>query len=141
MKTLAVKLSVVLALSALILWTAAADAQNGKPPTVKEAMSKLNKGPASLCPLVGKAIKADPPNWDEIQKESKQVLVLADALVKNDPPRGDKASWDKLAKAYWASAKELDDAAQKKDKNGAAAAHAKLASSAGCNGCHKAHRN
>ncbi|MBL8794879.1 MAG: cytochrome C [Planctomycetia bacterium] len=141
MKTLVVRSIAIAALAAVILWTNAADAQNGKTPSVKEAMAKLNKGPGSLCPQVGKAIKAEAPNWDEIQKESKQVLVFADALVKNDPPRGDKASWDKLTKAYFASAKELDDAAQKKDKNGAAAAHAKLASSAGCNGCHKAHRN
>lgn len=141
MKTLALKLSAVLSLAALILSTATVDAQNGKPPTVKEAMAKLNKGPTSLCPMLGKAIKAEAPNWEEIQKESKQVLVLAEALVKNDPPRGEKASWDKLSKTYWANAKELDDAAQKKDKNGATAAHAKLANSASCNGCHKAHRN
>jgi len=116
----------------------AADAQNEKAPSIKDIMTKLNKGPKSLCPVLGTALKADPPKWDDIQKETKEFATLAEALVKNDPPKGEKASWEKLCKEYAITAKDMDEAAQKKDQKAAAAAQGKLAKS--CMSCHDAHR-
>lgn len=140
MRSLLPKAGLLTVLAALLGWTGGTDAQAGKVPTVKEVMAKVNKGPNSLCPTLGKAIKADTPNWEEIQKETKAFLTFAEALTRNDPPRGDRASWDKLTKAYLQNVKELDDAVQKKDKAAATAAHGKVAHSASCNNCHKAHR-
>jgi len=118
-----------------------ADAQNAKPPTVKEIMKKVNFRDGSLCPLLGRALKVDEPNWDEVQREAHQFTTLVNALALNDPPRGDKASWQQLTKSYGTAAKELDDAAQRKDRAAALSAHAKVANPATCNGCHKVHRN
>ncbi|OAI54716.1 hypothetical protein AYO44_14415 [Planctomycetaceae bacterium SCGC AG-212-F19] len=122
-------------------WLTAAGAQNAKPPTVKEIMKKVNFRDGALCPLLGRALKVDQPNWDEVQRETHQFATLVDALGQNEPPRGDKASWQQLTKSYIAAAHELDMAAQRKDRNAALAAHAKVANPATCNGCHKVHRN
>jgi cytochrome c556 len=129
------------ALTACILWTASAGAQNGKTPSVKEVMKKINYRDTALCPSLGKMLKADAPNWDEIQKDVKQIVANVEELPKNDPPRGDRTNWNKLTGDYLADAKALDAAVQRKDKSGALAAHAKIANPAYCTACHKAHRN
>ena len=59
-------------------------------------------------------------------------------LVKNDPPKGDKEGWEKLAKAYAASGKSLAEAAEKEDAAKAKAATKKLQTS--CKACHDAHK-
>ncbi len=115
-------------------------AQGDKPPTAKEIMTKLNKGPNSLCPTVGKGLKAEAPSWEEILKESKEFTALATALEKAKPPKRDDADWAKQTKGYAADAKALEDAAAKKDKPAAQAAHAKLANQKTCMACHSAHR-
>jgi hypothetical protein len=115
-------------------------AQDEKPLTAKEIMGKLNKGPNSLCPTIGKDLRADPPAWEQIQKETKDFAALAGALTKAKPPRGEQESWDKLCKAYAESATALDEAADKKDKKAVQAAHAKLADMKSCKACHSAHR-
>jgi hypothetical protein len=127
-------------LALLIGLAGALDAQDAKPPTIKEIMGKLNKGPNSLCPSIGKDLRADEPKWDDIQKEAKEFATFAEELPKRNPPRGDKANWEKLAKAYAENAKGLDAAAQKKDKPAAQAVHRRLADMKNCNACHDAHR-
>ena len=107
--------------------------------TVKEIMGKLNKGPYALTPNLKRNLQKDDPDWSEIQDQAKAYANLAGALGQAQPPRGEKASWEKLAKEYADSAKALEQAVQKKDKAGALAAHAKL--SQACTVCHKAHRN
>jgi hypothetical protein len=109
------------------------------PLTVKEIMGKLNKGPLALTPTIKRELQQDNPNWMTIQEQAKQYAGLAVDLPRNDPPKGDKSSWDNLAKQYAENAKALDEAARKQDKHGALAAHANLTSS--CNACHEAHKN
>jgi hypothetical protein len=106
-------------------------------PTIKDVMSKLHKGLSPLGQLKRDLQEDDPP-WAEIQKTTHQFVVLGAALGKNDPPRGDKESWAKLARQYLENAKAMDESAQKKDRDGALAGQARLAGS--CNACHKAHR-
>jgi hypothetical protein len=125
----------------LSLWISTALAQNGKPPTVKEVMKKINYRDTALTPTVGKELRADPPNWDEVQRDARLLMTYVEALAKNDPPQGDKASWEQMTRAYIQGARELDAAAQKKDRSAAQAAHAKIANPAHCNSCHKVHRN
>src|SRR6516165_4331720 len=115
------------ALVAFMVWTTVADAQNDKPPSVKEVMKKLNHRDTALCPTLGKLLKADAPNWPEIQQDSKQFVMTVEMLTKNDPPRGDKASWNKLTGDYVADACALDDAIQREDKPASLTAHAKIA--------------
>jgi hypothetical protein len=117
-----------------------ADAQGEKPPTIKEIMTKLNKGPNSMTPSLGKDLRDNPVDWDHIQKEAKIYASLVATVQKSRPPKGDAASWDKLVKAYAEKAKAFEDAAEKKDQKGAQAAVARLANVKDCKTCHDAHR-
>lgn len=114
-----------------------AAAQDDNVPEIKEVMRKLHKGAESLRAHVGKALKSGSPNWGEIQTDTKVYATLAEALGKNQPPKGDAASWKKLTTEYAKNAKALDDAAKQKDRESAQAAYNKLAN---CTGCHKAHK-
>lgn len=107
--------------------------------TTKQIMGKLNKGPKSLMATIGKELKKADPDWDDVQKRTKEFAELAAAMTKNQPSRGEKESWEKLSKAYCVCAKALDEAVQNKDLKAAKAAHAKLGGS--CKACHDAHRS
>jgi cytochrome c556 len=127
---------VVLALAA---WAAGpAGAQNGGALTIKEIMAKLNKGKTALCPTLGSELKAEAPDWAEVQKHTREFAQLAEALGKNEPPKGSKTSWETLTKAYAGSARDLDTAAQRKDRRAALDAHKKVAGA--CRACHSSHR-
>lgn len=113
--------------------------QPEKPPSVKEIMGKAHKGPNSILPTVGKDLREiDGADWDEIKRSAKELVSLGTALGKNEPPKGDKASWQKLTKSYTENAQALLSAAAKKNKSAAESAQQKLQSS--CTSCHKAHR-
>ena len=141
MKSWLMTASSLMALTCFMLLTTGVNAQNEKTPSVKEVMKKINYRDTALCPSLGKRLKADAPNWDEVQKDAREFLTSVEALTKNDPPRGERASWTKLTNDYIADARALDGAAQRKDKSATVAAHAKVANPAYCNNCHKAHRN
>jgi hypothetical protein len=113
-------------------------AADEKDPPIKEIMQKAHKGDKSLIEIVGKNLKEDKPDWDEVQKDSKELVKLGTSLGKNTPPKGEKDSWEKLTKMYLEDAKELDSAAGKKDKEKAADAHKKI--KALCMDCHSSHR-
>ncbi len=116
----------------------AADPRPDKIPEIEEIMQKVNKGKDALHAVVGKDLQAASVDWSKVQKETKEYVALAEFLGKNDPPKGDKASWAKLTKAYAENAKALNEAAQKQDKSGALAVHKKIQGS--CRACHTAHR-
>jgi hypothetical protein len=126
-----------LALGLAVLSAATALAQD-KPPPVKEIMTRLNK-PNGLYPAISKQLKADNPDWDELQQESKTFVKFASALGQNTVPHGDPGSWAKLTKEYADNAQALSDALGKKDHTAANAARARLGGDA-CKTCHKAHR-
>jgi cytochrome c556 len=114
-------------------------ADPGKLPTIKEIMHKAHQGPNSILPTVGKDLRnSDGPDWDEIKRAAKELVRLGTALGKNEPPKGEKNSWQKLTKAYVESAKALLSAAEKSNQAAAELARKKLQSS--CTGCHKSHR-
>jgi len=140
MKTMLASTALTLSLLAVALWVLPAGAQNGKPPTAKELMQKLNKGPNSLCPTIGKELKAENPSWEQVQKDAKEFVTLATALAAAKPPKDEDNTWDKHAKAYAADARALESAVDKKDKAAAQKAHAKLANMKTCNDCHGLHR-
>jgi hypothetical protein len=108
------------------------------PPGIKQIMTKLAKGPGSLTPVLGVALKADQPAWETIQGQTKEYAQLAAELGKYDPPKGSKESWAKWTGDYSAAASELDKAAQSKDKAAALEAHGRVATS--CMSCHREHR-
>lgn len=110
----------------------------GPPSPIGQIMAKLTKGPQSLTAVIGEELKADPPNWDQLQSQTKEYVELASSMVKHDPPKGSKESWTKLAGAFADSAVALEKAAQAKDKEAALAAHKSLSNS--CIACHQQHR-
>jgi cytochrome c556 len=113
-------------------------AADDKVPSIEEIMKKVNKRKAGLHDNIGEALKMGTVDWESVQEKSKQYAALADFLGKNDPPKGSKASWEKLTKTYATDAKALYAAAEKKDKAAVSAAHRKLQGE--CMGCHRAHR-
>jgi cytochrome c556 len=113
-------------------------AADDKTPSISDIMKKCNGGPKGLCAMIGKGLQAKEPNWDEIQKEAKELVECAAFLPKNKPPKGEQASFEKLAKGYVDIAKDLQAAADKKEQKDAAAAQKKLTGT--CMDCHKAHR-
>ena len=123
----------VFSLSALLPATAADTTQS-----VKKIMGAMNKGPKSLTELLKTSLQAENPNWTGIQKDTKRIAELTEALTKLKPKKGDGASWRKLSTAYAAEANTLDEAAQKKDKAAAVASFKTL--SASCKSCHTPHK-
>src|SRR3954469_14555784 len=113
-------------------------AADDKVPSVEDIMKMVNKKKGGLHSDVADLLKAGSIDWNTVQDKTKKYAAMADFLGKNDPPQGDKSSWEKMTKAYAADAKSLNSAAEKKDKAGASAARGKLGKS--CMGCHKVHR-
>jgi cytochrome c556 len=136
------KWTIMAALAAFVVASAATPGRVGaaddKVPTVEEIMQKVNKGKGALHAQVKEALQSGKPDWDAVQKMTKQYSALADFLGKNDPPQGDKGSWEKLTKAYSEKAKKLDEAAQKKDTSETQTAVRTLQGA--CMGCHRVHR-
>jgi cytochrome c556 len=106
--------------------------------TIKQVMVKLHKGANSPLAKLKNELKAETPAWEEIEKQSKDFVILGASLTKNEPRKGDIENWKKLAVSYFQDAKSLDDAAKAHDKAGTEAAFKKL--SASCKACHSAHK-
>ena len=106
-------------------------------PDIETIMKKVN-GKNGLHKAIATDLKAANIDWDAEQKKSKEYYDLASSLGKNDPPKGDKKSWEKLTKSYADNAKSLNESCEKKDKPGANTALNKIQGS--CMACHKAHR-
>ncbi|MDR3635872.1 MAG: cytochrome c [Isosphaeraceae bacterium] len=124
--------------TAAAIMTLAAVAGAEDTPSIKEIMGKLHKGAnAPLGKLKG-ALKAESPDWKEVQSLSKDFVILGAGLAKNEPPRGDKAAYEKLANSYYENAKDLDNAAKAEDKDKSQAALNKIGAS--CKACHTAHK-
>jgi cytochrome c556 len=113
-------------------------ASDETPATIEKIMDTLHKGKKSTLAALKTALKRQSPDWAAVQKETKTYSKFAADLPKNDPPKGDPASFKKLAEAFAANAKTLNDAAQKEDLAAANAAIRKLVGS--CNSCHDAHK-
>jgi hypothetical protein len=129
----------VLGLALLVgLTVVASRAEDDKSPSIKEIMTKAHKGGDSLLQKLGKELKADAPQWDDIEKQTKELVDLGTALAKNKPPRGTQESWDKQTRDYLSNAQDLAAAAAKKDKATALADLKKLQGS--CMECHTAHK-
>jgi hypothetical protein len=101
-------------------------------------MGKLHKGADAPLAKLKTALKADPPDWRDIQDKTKDFVIFGAALTKNTPPRGDKADFEKHADAYYQNAKALDAAAKAGGRAEAQAALNRIGAS--CKACHSAHK-
>ena len=115
-----------------------ATAASGGVPSISDIMQQVNRRKSGLHNEVGELLQAANTEWGVIEPKSKNYAALADFLGKDDPPKGDKTSWESLTKVYAADAQALHAAVEKKDKDAALAVHQKLSDS--CMGCHRVHR-
>jgi hypothetical protein len=134
MKTFVLTAGAVLVASVSLL----AGAADESTPSIKQVMVKLHKGASSPLAQLKTDLGASTPDWDKIQKSSKDFVILGAALAKNTPSKGDKQSWAKLSDLYFEDAKTLDNAAKNHDLAAAKAAHQRLQAS--CKSCHGAHK-
>ena len=107
-------------------------------PSIKKVMQTLHKGKTSPLNTVKTALKGDSPDWTKVQKEAKLFATYGAALPKNDPPRGDKESYEKLAKACASAGEALESSAKKEDLKGARDAFKEISNL--CAACNKDHR-
>ncbi len=139
MRAIVCATSVVIVMLIACLVTGPAGAQSDeKVPSIKKIMDVLHKGGKAHLSKVKAALKKDSPDWAEVLKDAKAIAKNGGYLAKNDPPKGDKESWEKLAKAYASTAKTLEEAVEKEDLTKARAATKKL--SASCKACHDQHK-
>lgn len=108
-------------------------------PSIDEIMTKAHNAKKGLKALVLAEAKKPMPDWSAMQRLCKEFTALAEALPKNEPPKGDAAAWQKLSKAYVALVQEFEQAAAKKDLAALNAANTKINKT--CAGCHDAHRD
>ena len=130
----------VLSVLALAFFAAgpAGASSDDETPSIKKIMETLHKGQKSPLSTVKAALKKAPPDWTEIQKQASEFATYGESLPKNDPPKGKKAAYEKLAKAYAANAKALKESAEKEDLKATKAAFGKISGS--CTACHRSHR-
>jgi cytochrome c556 len=129
-----VKLLVLAALVAGVAYLGTATAQEEKIKDVKGCMAFQNKVRGDL----GKQVKSKSPDWEAIQKETKEWVGVAETLGKQSPPKGTAESWKKQTETYMKNVKAVDEAAEKKDS--AAATKALATVGASCGGCHAQHK-
>ncbi len=107
-------------------------------PSAKEIMTKVHKGPRALFNTVKAQLKGNSPDWPKLELATGDIAKLGSSLPKANPARGNRESFEKLAKAYASNTKALHEAAENQDLAKARQATAKLGGS--CAACHKAHR-
>ncbi len=113
-------------------------ARQSEVPSIKKIMGKLHKGKDAAGSVLKKSLAKSVPDWDEIKKSTKVFATYGPSLAKNDPPKGEKASFEKLATAYGKNCEALEKAAEGEDLAAVKAAFGKIGGS--CAACHKAHR-
>jgi hypothetical protein len=137
MKRLTVGLAVLAVTAAWATLPARADDQD-KPPSVKEIMTKAHKGGNSILGTLRKDLQSPNPDWPDVQKKTKELISLGTSLGKNEPPQGEKSSWERMTRLYLDQVKALDKAAQKQDKQATGASLRRLTGL--CMACHQVHR-
>ncbi|WP_165248851.1 cytochrome c [Paludisphaera soli] len=120
------------------LSAARVDAAADEAASIEVVMKKLFAGKNSPNNTLKAAAKAGSPDWAKVKEASDVFAKYAPALAANQPPKGDKASWDKLTKALAEHAESLGTAVDKKDVDGFKAATKSIGGS--CKACHEAHQ-
>jgi cytochrome c556 len=128
---------VFLAFAGWVTHTAGA-ASDDETPSIKKIMDTLHKGKKASRSVVTAELKHDSPDWAKVEKQAKVMVRFGAFLAKHDPPRGEKSSFEKLAKSYESHAKALEKAAKNEDLKGARAALKKIGGT--CKACHTAHK-
>jgi cytochrome c556 len=128
------KLALLVALVAGAAYLGTATAKEDEIKDVKGCMAFQGKVRKDVPEL----LKAKDPNWEDVQKQTKDWVAMAETLGKQKPPRGTDASWKTQTTKYLGLVKDVDAAAQKKDADGMKKGLATIGNS--CGGCHGQHK-
>jgi hypothetical protein len=112
------------------------DKKSEKTPDIKTIMNEGHKGTESFLVQIGTEAKG--AKWEDALMHAKALNVFGEALGKNNPPKGEKASWEKLAKKYNENTKAVLGAVEKKDATATSTAVKTIRDS--CAECHKSHK-
>jgi len=129
------KFGALLAGLAVVVVCVAVNAADEKKLSIKEVMGvvKGKDGLCAKCNAAGKDAK-----WEDAAKVSKKLVEAGEALAKNECPKGDAKSWEKLTKQYVEQTKAIDKSVA--DKDSKAFGTAIKAFTDACTPCHKAHK-
>jgi hypothetical protein len=114
----------------------AQDKKAEKTPDIKTIMAEGHKGSDAFLAKIGSEAKAG--KWEDATMHAKALNVFGEALGKNDPPKGEKASWERLSKKYNENTKAVLSAVEKKDATATATSLKAIQGS--CMECHKSHK-
>jgi hypothetical protein len=129
----------LLGLLTVVAWTSRpAGAQDDEKMTIKQIMGKIHKGSKAPIKNVQAELKSNSPDWSKVEIDANLIEKFGAFLPKAEPPRGDQASYQKLARAYEKNAKALKGAVADHDHAKAKDAAKKLGGS--CKACHDAHK-
>lgn len=113
-----------------------ADDRPGRGLETEEVMKKNHGKKKGLMPQISALVKDG--KFEQAGPLAKQFATVAADLPRNRPEKGDRKTWDELAKEYAAAGKDLSAAVEKKDAEAAKSALSSLGGS--CKGCHEAFR-
>ena len=134
-KRVAAMAALVLSFSVGTMWA------EDKIPSIEDIMGNQHSKDGTLDKITA-AVKKDDPEWDKIQDLSKEYAKEISLLGKNKMPdgKGTAAQWKDWTKQIADSAKNLDEQAKKKDKEGLTKAIAKIKPDQ-CMRCHDKFRD
>ena len=128
------KLALLVALVAGAAYLGTAAAKDDEIKDIKGCMAFQGKVRKDVPDL----LKAKDPNWEEVQKQTKDWVAMAETLGKQKPPRGSEESWKKQTDKYLGLVKDVDSAADKKDLNAMKKGLGTIGMA--CGGCHGQHK-
>jgi len=104
--------------------------------TISDIMKKGHAKTGGTIANLKAAVKDK--KWDDAKKAGAELKTFGDGLPGLKPPKGDDASWKKLAGEYKANTNAAAAAADKMDAEGVTKALTAIGGS--CGGCHKVHK-
>ena len=108
-------------------------------PKTEDIMKAVfKKGTGKFSSVLKKQVESTPIKWQEIQETTKEIAKLGADLEKNEPEKGSKESFKKLAVKFGENTKHLHEAAESEDLAKVKAAQKTILGS--CMECHKSHR-
>jgi cytochrome c556 len=128
------KLAVLAAMVLGVAYLGTAAAKDDEIKDVKGCMAFQGKVRKDVPEL----LKAKDPNWEEVQKQTKDWVAMAETLGKQKPPKGSDESWKKQTDKYLGLVKDVDAAAHKKDLDGMKKGLGTVGMA--CGGCHSQHK-
>jgi len=128
----------VVVLGPLALLAVALGADTKRIPSIRAVMQKQYRVTRAPFVLIKKELDSTMPDWEKAGEAAREFAALAAVLPKNEPKWGEKASWTRFTTLHIDDAKELERAAEARDREAVQTVHRRLETA--CKACHDAHR-